>query len=178
MTGRRTDAAEQAAGQIAEQVAEQAAATMAGVLPRWELAAGYRLRAIAERHRLSEHELVVVAELLLRPDPLTGAAIAGIVGLSTGGVTRILARLEERDLVERVEDPHDRRRILARPTAEARLVLLDDLVAVDVRGLLHGLTEAQLRAVPVVLDRLSDETFRTARAMRERTAHDRRRSPR
>lgn len=154
--------------------AEEIMSSIARMLPRWELAAGYRLRAVAERHRLSEHELAVVAELVLRPDPLTGTAIAGVVGLTTGGVARILARLEDRDLVERIEDPGDRRRLLAAPTVEARLMLSDDLVTDDVRYLLRGLDDARLRTVAAVLARLSDETFRQARRVRERTARERR----
>lgn len=157
------------------QIAE-IAELVARMLPRWELAAGYRLRAIADRHLLSEHELTVVAELLLRRNPLAGATIAGIVGLSTGGVTRLLARLEDRELVERFEDPHDRRRILARATPEARDLLWDDLVP-DARHLLNGLGTEHARRVPDFLRRASDDSFRQAQTLRDRAARDWRRQP-
>lgn len=52
-------------------------------------------------------------ELVLRSDgPITAGRIAQLSGLSTGAVTGVIDRLEQRGFVRRVRDPHDRRKVL------------------------------------------------------------------
>jgi DNA-binding MarR family transcriptional regulator len=67
---------------------------------------------IAEQMGLSgtDHKCL---ELVIRArEPLTAGRIAQLSGLSTGAVTGVLDRLEQRGLVRRVRDSHDRRKVL------------------------------------------------------------------
>ena len=67
---------------------------------------------IAEQMGLSgtDHKCL---ELVLRAEePITAGRIAQLSGLSTGAVTGVLDRLEQRGFVRRVRDPHDRRKVL------------------------------------------------------------------
>ncbi len=47
---------------------------------------------------------------------LTAGQLADAVGLSTGTVTSLIDRLEKAQLVRRVADPHDRRKVVLEPT--------------------------------------------------------------
>lgn len=67
---------------------------------------------IAEQLGLSgtDHKCL---ELVLRAEePITAGRIAQLSGLSTGAVTGVIDRLEQRGFVRRVRDPHDRRKVL------------------------------------------------------------------
>jgi DNA-binding MarR family transcriptional regulator len=67
---------------------------------------------IAERLGLSgtDHKCL---ELVLRAEePITAGRIAQRSGLSTGAVTGVIDRLEQRGFVRRARDPHDRRKVL------------------------------------------------------------------
>src|SRR5690348_11776952 len=67
---------------------------------------------IAEQMGLSgtDHKCL---ELVLRSaEPITAGRIAQLSGLSTGAVTGVIDRLEQRGFVRRVRDPHDRRKVL------------------------------------------------------------------
>ncbi len=47
---------------------------------------------------------------------MTAGQLAEAVGLSTGTVTSLIDRLEKAQLVRRVADPHDRRKVVLEPT--------------------------------------------------------------
>ncbi len=67
---------------------------------------------IAEQMGLSgtDHKCL---ELVIRSaEPITAGRIAQLSGLSTGAVTGVIDRLEQRGFVRRVRDPHDRRKVL------------------------------------------------------------------
>ncbi|MCB0189442.1 MAG: MarR family transcriptional regulator [Caldilineaceae bacterium] len=51
--------------------------------------------------------------------PLTAGELAQLIGLTTGAVTGVIDRLEKRGFVQRVADPHDRRRVIVEPIAGA-----------------------------------------------------------
>lgn len=157
-----------AAARHREELAEELATTMA----RWGLVAYHRMRVVARRHLLSFNELVVVAELLARPDGLSGSEVAAVTGLGSGGVTQILARLEERELVVRDPDPDDRRRLFARATPEARQLLWPDLTDLDVRFLLDGIPTAWVEYVSLFVGRATDRGHRQVQALRDRLPRD------
>jgi DNA-binding MarR family transcriptional regulator len=46
---------------------------------------------------------------------LTAGDLAELIGLTTGAVTGVIDRLEQRGFVRRVADPHDRRRVIVEP---------------------------------------------------------------
>jgi DNA-binding MarR family transcriptional regulator len=49
--------------------------------------------------------------------PLTATALASALGLTTGGITTVIDRLEQAGYAHRRPDPADRRRVLVEPTA-------------------------------------------------------------
>jgi DNA-binding MarR family transcriptional regulator len=51
--------------------------------------------------------------------PLTPGRLAELTGLRTGTVTGVLDRLEKAGFVRRDRDPHDRRKVIVTPVAEA-----------------------------------------------------------
>jgi DNA-binding MarR family transcriptional regulator len=58
-------------------------------------------------------------ELLFGPDPLSPGELATAAGLTTGGVTTVIDRLERAGYVTRERDGADRRRVTVRPTTRA-----------------------------------------------------------
>lgn len=73
--------------------------------------------SMAERVGLGATEEKTLA-LLSRLGPLTAGEIASHTGLTTPSVTGLLDRLEEKVMVRRVRDPHDRRRVIVEPNQE------------------------------------------------------------
>jgi DNA-binding MarR family transcriptional regulator len=51
---------------------------------------------------------------------VSAGRLAELSGLTTGAITTVLDRLEERGMARRVRDPRDRRRVLVEMTREAR----------------------------------------------------------
>ena len=64
-------------------------------------------------------------EVLDRLGRLTPGDIAGHTGLSSGAVTAMLDRLERADMVQRLPDPSDRRRVLVQLTDKSRRLAAD-----------------------------------------------------
>lgn len=102
---------------------------------------------IAERVGLGATEEKTLG-LLGKRGPLTAGEIAAHTGLTTPSVTGLLDRLESKGMVQRVRDPHDRRRVIVQPNQE-RLAELDQLF--------HSLQEAFRE----VLEVYSDEQLAT-----------------
>ncbi len=80
-------------------------------------------------HAIALHEAVAASlginptdlrclELLERESRMTPSRLAELAGLTTGAVTGVLDRLEERGFVRREADPEDRRRFIVRPVPE------------------------------------------------------------
>ncbi len=57
-------------------------------------------------------------DLLLINGPLTAGELAGMTGLTTGAITAVIDRLEHAGFVRRVDDPHDRRRVIVQVIAK------------------------------------------------------------
>jgi len=60
-------------------------------------------------------------ELIHRYGSMPAGRLADLTGLTTGGVTGIIDRLEEAGYVRRVNDPKDRRRTIIEPTRNKKL---------------------------------------------------------
>ena len=56
--------------------------------------------------------------VLERLGPMTAGEMAAHTGLATASVTNLLDRLEEKGFIRRVDDPADRRRVLATPVGK------------------------------------------------------------
>ena len=77
-------------------------------------------QAIAQQVGLNATDTKCV-DLILRgpPDGVTAGWLSEHTGLTTGAITHILDRLERRDVIERVRDTEDRRRVFVRVRLES-----------------------------------------------------------
>ncbi len=81
-----------------------------------------RLRSEKSDAELSDAQFSVLA-LLDRGGPLTPRALAELERVQPPSMTRTLAGLTERELVERQPDPHDGRQVIVRLTEAGRLAV-------------------------------------------------------
>jgi DNA-binding MarR family transcriptional regulator len=62
-------------------------------------------------------------ELIFSPTPLSPGELAAAAGLTTGGVTTAIDRLERTGYATRVRDSRDRRRVTVQPTDKSQAML-------------------------------------------------------
>lgn len=94
---------------------------------------------------------------VLREGRLSPSRLADAVVRTTGGMTKLLDRLERRGLVERVPDPEDRRGVLVAITPDGR-ELADKASAAYSVGrdrILRRLTAGERKAIETGLERLA-----------------------
>jgi DNA-binding MarR family transcriptional regulator len=74
-------------------------------------------QAIADRlgMNITDHKC---ADLLGRLGAVTAGELARHTGLTTGAITGVIDRLEERGFARRVRDAHDRRRVIVEPNVK------------------------------------------------------------
>jgi DNA-binding MarR family transcriptional regulator len=75
-------------------------------------------QAIADRFEISATDLKCYS-ILRQAGPITAGDLAERTGLTTGAITGVIDRLERAELVRRVRDGHDRRRIVLELVANA-----------------------------------------------------------
>jgi DNA-binding MarR family transcriptional regulator len=75
-------------------------------------------KTVADRFSLNQTDLEVLDLIFLRKQASAGD-LGDATGLSSGSVTALIDRLETAGYIERVDDPHDRRRVLVRVCHEA-----------------------------------------------------------
>ena len=77
-----------------------------------------RSRSVLEAQGLAPAEFETLLTLLKQPPPhqLTPGQIAAVIGVTSGGMTKALNKLVERELVSRAVSPEDRRSRLVRLT--------------------------------------------------------------
>lgn len=75
-------------------------------------------QAVAERVGITATELETL-ELFNLYGSMSPGRLAELTGLTTGGVTRLIDRLERGGFVAREPDPEDRRRVVLRPLGPA-----------------------------------------------------------
>jgi DNA-binding MarR family transcriptional regulator len=75
--------------------------------------------AIAERMGLSQGDhkaLDLINDAAKLTTPMTAGQLAQALALTTGAITGLIDRLEKANLVRRVSDPQDRRKVVLEPT--------------------------------------------------------------
>jgi DNA-binding MarR family transcriptional regulator len=118
-------------------------------------------RQLDHEHRIGVNEFDVLITLDNAPGRrLRMTALAEAVMFSSGGLTRLVGRMEERGLVERVQDTGDARSFQATLTAAGARRLADarathDAVIADL--LASRLTTRQLDSVASALARVVDD---------------------
>jgi DNA-binding MarR family transcriptional regulator len=110
-------------------------------------------------------------DLLDWTGPLTAGEIAAHLGLSSGAVTGLVDRLEAGGWVQRVRDPHDRRRVFVHlsTTHGAELWRLYQPLAEAINAYRDGLDARDLRVVVEFLEFANQtiaEATRHARSLR------------
>lgn len=139
---------EKEARQAAESPEEDLVEQVVGTLPDW-VTHLIRLNAlIAERIGVIPTDFHCL-HALNRSGPTTAGALAVHVGLSPGATTRMIDRLTEAGCVERLPDPHDRRRVLVHPTTEglARIAAYYDGLTARTRADLTAFDSEELRTL-------------------------------
>jgi DNA-binding MarR family transcriptional regulator len=69
---------------------------------------------IADKLHLNATDLKC-RDLLNQTGPITAGQLAKLTNLTTGAITGVIDKLEKVELVERVQDPNDRRRVIIQP---------------------------------------------------------------
>lgn len=88
--------------------------------------------------------------LLIKHGAMTAGDLAKLTGLTTGAITGLVDRLEKRQLVERVFDKADRRKVMITPNHQVAMELLTPLFAgleSKVVNLINQQTDAELAAI-------------------------------
>ena len=126
-------------------------------LARFELAAIRLRNAMRLRLGVSDDELTALLHLVEHPQITQGRLVA-IGTLSRSGVGAMVARLEDAGLVERTQDPTDRRVRLVRLSAagERRMRAACGGYDDDVERLLSARAAHELEALAGLLARLAD----------------------
>jgi|SoiMethySBSTD1v2_1073268.scaffolds.fasta_scaffold93327_2 DNA-binding MarR family transcriptional regulator len=96
--------------------------------------------------------------------PLSPTELARRVGLTTGGITTVIDRLERAGYVRRVADPRDRRRLLIEPTArtaERDREVFGELARMTLESL-EGYSSTELAVIQHFLERTREITARHA----------------
>src|SRR5262245_38215720 len=103
-------------------------------------------QAIARRVGINSSDLECL-DLILMRGPSTAGEIARHTGLTSGAVTGLIDRLERLGLVERQDDPHDRRKVLVK-VREDRIAPIAGLYAPlekQMQSLLAGYSREELK---------------------------------
>ena len=90
-------------------------------------------------------------------EQLTMGALADRVGLTTGGVTRLVDRMEAAGYVERIASPNDRRVMFVALTdaGTAKLSEASDVHSANVRTAFEGFSDRELAVLNRLLGRLA-----------------------
>lgn len=81
------------------------------------------IASVARRHGLSHAALNALAVIEGNGSPMATGEVGAHMHITSGTMTSVLDTLERDGYVERLTDPHDRRRVLVDVTPEAQSVL-------------------------------------------------------
>jgi len=115
-------------------------------------------QAIAQSVGLNATDTKCVDLILRAPEgTVTAGWLAETTGLTTGAITHVLDRLEQRQVVERVRDPRDRRKVFVRVRLESLQPLLPKYEAIGraYMQVLEKFTTEELELICTYLERTS-----------------------
>lgn len=138
-------------------------------------------QAIAQQVGLNATDTKCV-DLILRgpPEGATAGWLSEQTGLTTGAVTHILDRLERRDVVERVRDTEDRRRVFVRVRLESLepMAPFYEAIGEAFGALAKRYTDQQLETICDYMERASEVSEQELAKLRARAPDTTRPSPR
>lgn len=145
------------------------AGAVRSALNRTDLAATRHRAALARVLELSEND-VLALQYIARSGRLTSSQLASRLGLTSGGVTALVQRLERAGHVLREPHPIDRRSSLLRlsATVEHRLAEVLGPLAAQVETLTGGLSDSERELVVRFLESLAGAAEREADALSSR----------
>lgn len=128
-------------------------------------------QALAERLELNASDLQCLG-VLQSSGPITAGELALRTGLTTGGVTRVVDRLERTGFVERQADRRDRRRVLVAPVQERMqdVSALYGPVSRAWSALLEDYNDDELQMVLELFDKMQRLTAEQIRNLHESRA--------
>ena len=129
--------------------------------------------AIADRLRMSATD-VKCYSILRQIGPITAGQLAERTGLTTGAITGVIDRLERAELVRRVRDPHDRRRIalelVHNPERERAIAQLYEPLGRAITGLVAQYSTAERATLLDFLTKASAELEAETTSLRQGNA--------
>lgn len=114
-------------------------------------------QAIAKRVGVNSSDLECL-DLIILNGPSTAGEIARRTGLTSGAVTGLIDRLERLGLVERIDDPNDRRKVLVRVREDkiAPIAALFSPLEKTMHGLLEGYSREELKVLLEFFERAGE----------------------
>ena len=105
-------------------------------------------QAIARKVGVNSSDLECL-DLIILNGPSTAGDIARRTGLTSGAVTGLIGRLERLELVERIDDPNDRRKVLVRVREDkiAPIAALFTPLEKSMNALLAGYSREELKTL-------------------------------
>jgi DNA-binding MarR family transcriptional regulator len=145
------------------------AGAIRSALNRTDLAATRHRAALARVLELSEND-VLALQYIARAGRLTSTQLATRLGLTSGGVTALVQRLERAGHVLREPHPDDRRSSLLRLSAAAERRLAEVLAPLieQIQALSARLAEGEAELVARLLEELASAAEREAEALSSR----------
>ncbi|HUO38685.1 MAG TPA: MarR family transcriptional regulator [Mycobacterium sp.] len=109
-------------------------------------------------HGLNTSQLNILTVLDRAPEPLTMGALGQAVAVRPANLTGVVDGLVERQLLERISNPDDRRSFLIRISTQGRAFLRKFLPGhwTYLQQLMDGLTQRQKQQLQSLLDRFFD----------------------
>ncbi|MCI3206939.1 MULTISPECIES: MarR family transcriptional regulator [Pandoraea] len=121
--------------------------------------------ALAEQLGLNVTDLNAL-DLILELESITAGQLAELMGVSSGGITTVIDRLERAGFVEREKNPHDRRMVMIHPIQErcAQIEQFLSSVSRELTAVSAAYDQSELAAIHDFLVQsirtLKSETFR------------------
>ncbi|VVE38587.1 MarR family transcriptional regulator [Pandoraea cepalis] len=121
--------------------------------------------ALAEQLGLNVTDLNAL-DLILEIESITAGQLAELMGVSSGGITTVIDRLERAGFVEREKNPHDRRMVMIHPIEErcAQIEQFLSSVSRELTAVSAAYDQSELAAIHDFLVQsirtLKSETFR------------------
>ncbi|HEY3131336.1 MAG TPA: MarR family transcriptional regulator [Acidobacteriota bacterium] len=125
-----------------------------------------QLEAVLSETGLSLSKFGVLHHLIQADEALPLSRLAERLSCVKSNVTQVVDRLEVEGLVKRVDDPQDRRSVLAAVTGEGRRLYEagNDALAQAEKQLLEGLTESDRKELAELLRRVSGVGYQVSGA--------------